>query len=118
MEGSLPSRFGILTKLTSLDLRGSKLSSSIPSELGLLSDLSSLELLGNDLSGSIPAQIGDLPSLETFQIEENDSVDLSSLMGFAATSVCLLSYCTQIGVGAKQSAALRLSVKCKLITLL
>jgi Leucine-rich repeat (LRR) protein len=60
LNQTIPSEFGLLTKLKELVLNANRLTGYIPSQLGLLSDLSRLSLEGNQLEGSLPEEICNL----------------------------------------------------------
>ena len=71
LSGTLPSAFGSLHALTTIDLSSFGLSGTLPASLGSLTNLRALQLNGNSFTGSIPASIGSLPLLTTFSQNGN-----------------------------------------------
>ena len=71
IAGTLPTRLGLLSNLTLLDLTENALSSALPTELGLLSQLTGLFVDQNKLNGSIPTQLGSLSRLQYLWLHSN-----------------------------------------------
>ncbi len=76
LSGSIPSELSNLSKLQTLDLRGSlwglaRLTGSIPSSLGNLVDLQELNLSFNELTGAIPPEFGNLTNLQKLILSSN-----------------------------------------------
>lgn len=86
LSGStLPTTLGLMSKLTTLELRKNSITNSIPSSFGLLTSLTRLSLYDNLLSGSIPSEMAQMTSLKDLWIDKNkfegqiDPITLSSL---------------------------------------
>ena len=62
LSGTVPSEFGLLTALKTLDLGHNSLSGTMPPQLGNLA-LEYLSLSANSLSGTLPPQLGSLTAL-------------------------------------------------------
>ena len=74
IAGTIPSQFGNLRALTSLDLSGNSLTGAIPSGITSLTSLTSLDLSDNSLTGTIPAGaagIGRLTALTSLDLSRN-----------------------------------------------
>ena len=57
LSGALPSEFGGLANMRTLDLEGNQVSGALPSEIGGLTRLRELNVSGNVLTGKLPTQI-------------------------------------------------------------
>jgi Leucine-rich repeat (LRR) protein len=66
LGGSVPTEFGAMTRLTSLNLARSQIVGRIPSEFGRLIRMQQLDLNTNSMSGSIPSEIGQMTSMGKF----------------------------------------------------
>ena len=64
LDGIIPSGFGSLSALTTLDLSSNSLTGNIPSELGHLTNLAQWRLSGNNLTGCVPHNLS--------LVEDND----------------------------------------------
>ena len=71
LSGSIPPEFGLLEKLTYLDLRRNRLTGNIPVEIGRLTGLTYLSLQSNHLLGSIPGDLSNLAYLTELHLSRN-----------------------------------------------
>jgi Leucine rich repeat len=71
LVGSLPTVFGILPYLMSINLSSNKLQSTIPTELAAVASLQSLVLFDNTIEGSLPSSLGNLTYLRILDIANN-----------------------------------------------
>ncbi|CAL9221971.1 unnamed protein product [Arabidopsis halleri] len=74
LQGEIPSSFGNLLNLTSLDLSNCNFHGEIPSAIGNLSNLKFLGLSHNQLVGEIPSTIGNLSHLASLDLSHNQLV--------------------------------------------
>ena len=70
-SGSIPDRFGSLSRLTELRLDDNSLNGSILTELGSLSSLRVLDLTGNSLNQAVPVELDNLSSLMELYLAKN-----------------------------------------------
>jgi len=70
MTGTLPTTFGSLTFLSSLELAYNQLTGNIDI-IGTLTNLSLLDLLSNHFTGTIPTTIGSLTGLTWVNLAYN-----------------------------------------------
>jgi hypothetical protein len=71
LTGSIPTEFGLLTGLQSLDISLNPFfiqGTTIPTELGSLTRLEILYLAGSAISGTVPTELGTLRRLESLQL--------------------------------------------------
>jgi Leucine-rich repeat (LRR) protein len=71
LSGSIPSFFGNLTSLTSLQLQSCGLTGNLPSSLQYLLRLEVFDVDSNSLDGSIPSEFGKLVALSSLQLHSN-----------------------------------------------
>ncbi|KAF1859737.1 hypothetical protein Lal_00010321 [Lupinus albus] len=71
LVGTIPSSFGLLTKLTILRLPENHLSGKIPPEIGNCKSLTELHLYSNRLEGKIPSELGKLSELQDLELFSN-----------------------------------------------
>lgn len=71
LDGTLPSEFGDLARLTRLQLTDNNLTGTLPPEIGRLGNLSVLGLGRNGLTGTFPREWTELANLSTLGIERN-----------------------------------------------
>jgi Leucine-rich repeat (LRR) protein len=71
LSGNIPSEFGSLENLLTLDLSENNFTGSIPPELGNCSSLQLLNLAGNSFSGQIPVELGQLQQLRQLNLSHN-----------------------------------------------
>jgi Leucine-rich repeat (LRR) protein len=83
LSGSIPSSFGQLVELVTINFNYNSLSGSIPSSLGKLVKLEFLDLSENRLSGSIPSELGQLPKLDWINLHTNRLTGLVPPLPFA-----------------------------------
>ena len=74
LTGKVPSAFGKLEKLKTLELDWCDLSGPIPPELGSLTKLTRLDLSLNKLTGPVPPDLGNLTALEHLDLSWNRSL--------------------------------------------
>ncbi|XXG61813.1 hypothetical protein AAC387_Pa05g0328 [Persea americana] len=72
INGSIPSKIGVLTNLRELILYNNQISGSIPPSLGNLSHLVALLVHENEISGPIPQEIGNLTKLNLLTLYDNN----------------------------------------------
>ncbi|CAB9511995.1 Leucine Rich Repeat [Seminavis robusta] len=72
LRGTIPTEFGLLTKLTGLVLSVTNIDGSFPSEFGQLQSLQELHLILTSNQGQIPSEIGRLSNLSTFAVVRTD----------------------------------------------
>ena len=72
LSGAMPAELGSLPRLKHLDLADNRLSGSIPPELGQLRHLTELNLMDNRLSGAIPPELGNLTELTFLDLDGNE----------------------------------------------
>ena len=60
ITGSIPSEFGLLTRLSSLKFSQNHLRGTLPSELGNLKDVTLMAISRNGISGTVPSEFGRL----------------------------------------------------------
>ncbi|CAB9508487.1 Leucine Rich Repeat [Seminavis robusta] len=72
LKGTIPTEFGLLTKLTQLLLTITNIGGSFPTEFGQLQSLQVLHLVGTPIHGHIPSEIGRLRNLSTFAVATAD----------------------------------------------
>jgi hypothetical protein len=72
MLGTIPSEFGLLTKLEYLSLTNYNLGGTVPSEVGQLALLAVVDLSSNTLEGSIPTTLGSLKLLNNLYLRSNN----------------------------------------------
>lgn len=71
LTGIIPARFGALTSMRDLRLSKNRLVGSIPSSLADMRGLRALFLWGNQLTGRIPQSFAALTSLQTLEVSYN-----------------------------------------------
>ena len=85
--GTIPTEFGLLTKVTTMTLMQNDLTGAIPTQLGQLVQVSyGFVLWSNSLSSAIPTQLGQLD-----QITSNFNLHSNSLSSAIPTQLGLLS---------------------------
>ena len=67
----MPSAWGTLTRLETLDLSHNNLSGAVPGELGQLTALQTFSMSSNQLTGTLPAALGTLPALHYLDLNNN-----------------------------------------------
>lgn len=66
-SGTIPTEFGLLTELTTLNLRENSLTGAVPTELGKLDQMKSTFWLDeNSLSSTIPTELGNLDQMRSY----------------------------------------------------
>jgi Leucine-rich repeat (LRR) protein len=78
LTGTLSSKIGQLTRLTSLGVYSNPLTGSIPTEVGLMTMLTSLGLDACNFNGTIPTELALLTNLVGIYLEENALTGTSS----------------------------------------
>ena len=76
----LPTEFGQLAQLTSLDLSGNSLA-ALPTEFGQLAQLTTLDLQWGTILAALPTEFGQLTQLRTLHLRENRLTALPSEFG-------------------------------------
>ncbi|CAO2816775.1 unnamed protein product [Amaranthus hypochondriacus] len=71
LVGTIPEKFGNLSKLQILHLQQNNLHGSIPSSIGRLPSLLKLKLFKNRLSGILPSELGLHSKLEGVEVSDN-----------------------------------------------
>lgn len=74
MTGSIPTSFGALTKLVTLNLDGNYLTGTLPAELGSLTLLETLTISTNNITGTIPDTLAALTRLQILDLSDNSLV--------------------------------------------
>ncbi|CAJ1965994.1 unnamed protein product [Cylindrotheca closterium] len=81
IQGTLPTEFGLLTKLERLELTKNDLVGPLPSELGNLDTLRFLGIGQNSFEGPLPTSLGKLSRLNTIGLEWNQFTEIPSELG-------------------------------------
>jgi Leucine-rich repeat (LRR) protein len=71
LYGSIPTHFGLLTKLRDLWLSDNKLTGGIPAELGNMAELRELTIAANELTGEIPEMLSQATHMHYVALEDN-----------------------------------------------
>ena len=80
--GTLPPEVALLSNsLTSFTFANTQIFGTIPSEFGLLTNLESINVSNNKMTGSLPVELGNLKSLKVLNVEEN------SISGYLPTAL-------------------------------
>ena len=86
--GTIPTMVGLLTALTKLELRRTKLEGSLPADMRFLRNLTHLTVAENpDLDGRLPSLLGYLTHLEALELFDN------KLYGTVPSQLGLLTRC-------------------------
>eukprot|EP00540_Astrosyne_radiata_P007064 CAMPEP_0116869440 /NCGR_PEP_ID=MMETSP0418-20121206/27762_1 /TAXON_ID=1158023 /ORGANISM="Astrosyne radiata, Strain 13vi08-1A" /LENGTH=468 /DNA_ID=CAMNT_0004505539 /DNA_START=336 /DNA_END=1742 /DNA_ORIENTATION=- len=95
LHGTLPRELIFLSdSLEQLILRNSHVGGTIPTEYGLLTKLQSLDVASNSLTGTIPTELGSLaPALTWCNLAAN-----TGLVGTLPTELFALTSCTYLGL--------------------
>jgi Leucine-rich repeat (LRR) protein len=70
--GAIPSEFGNLSEILSLNLSHNNLTGSIPATFSNLKHIESLDLSYNNFNGVIPPQLTEITTLEVFSVAHNN----------------------------------------------
>jgi len=90
LTGTIPSRIGLATSLTHVDLTVNNLYSSLPSSLGRLVNLQYLDISQNSISRSIPNTIVNIQSLSFLALSGN------KLTGSVPSGLCTITSLTTL----------------------
>ena len=91
ITGGIPSSFGRLSSLTSLQVWGTSLSGSLPDALGSLSGLQSLSLSNNQFSGTVPNALSSMTGLTGLALNANQLSGIIPSWLWRMTSLVYLS---------------------------
>ncbi|XP_057837921.1 probable LRR receptor-like serine/threonine-protein kinase At2g16250 isoform X2 [Cryptomeria japonica] len=80
LPGSVPSWFGQLTALITVDLSSASVNGELPPSLGNLSNLNALVLSRNNITGTIPSSLGQLSRLTILDLSFNNLTGTISLL--------------------------------------
>ena len=85
LTGTIPSRIGLATSFTNIELDSNNLYGTLPSSLGRLVNLQYLDISVNSISGSIPSAIVNIQSLSYLVLSGN------KLTGSVPSGLCTIT---------------------------
>lgn len=95
LTGSLPTSFGRLNALQSIDLAFNQIGGTLPVSIGMLTALRSLDLLSNRIGGTLPESLGALSALRWMYLSTNrfeGTIPAMPIGNMSSLYVLLLSF--------------------------